>query len=105
MDNLTVGWWASLGAFAFVFFFFSLALVYVTFEKGKKGFGWLGILGFLFPVLLVFPLIGASRIAKPSSDFATDNYHEGKMGVAVERFPDDPGPRPDWMRHHITFGE
>jgi hypothetical protein len=27
------------------------------------------------------------------------------MGVAVERFPDDPGPRPDWMRHHITFGE
>ena len=63
------------------------------------------MLGFFFPVLFVFPIVGVARIAKPSSDYATSNYHEGKMGIAVERFPDDTGPRPDWMQHHITFGE
>jgi len=105
MDGWTTSGWIGFGVGALVWFLFWIAIIYVCFEKGKSGYGWLGMLGFFFPVLFVFPIVGVARIAKPSSDYATSNYHEGKMGIAVERFPDDPGPRPDWMQHHITFGE
>ena len=105
MDTIGPGGWVGFGFGALVWFMFWIFLIYVTFQKGKSGFGWLGIAGFLIPVLMVFPLIGSIRVAKPSSDYATKNYHEGKMTTAVERFPNDPGPRPDWLQHHITFGK
>jgi hypothetical protein len=69
----------------------SVAGAIVCALKGKWGFFFLSIV--LWPVL---PLIGAIRVAKPTSWWAKGYYEADKRRLSRQRFPyDTVGPRPD----------
>ena len=61
--------WVTLGVVAAAY----ITAVVVCFQKGKVGFGVLGVLG-LVPaatlLLMWFPIIGALRLARPDSMWA-----------------------------------
>lgn len=59
----------------------NLALIVITFMKGKPVFG---IIGIFIPI---FALIGAIRLAKPNSSWARGRYDEAQMAEARRRFP------------------
>ena len=67
---------------------FYAAAIIICFQKGKKGFGWMGIFGFLVPVLWVLVVVGAIRLAFPDSRWARERYGPEKMARAEERWPD-----------------
>ena len=58
----------------------SLGLVVITALKGKYVFALLGLF------LPVFSLVGAIRLAKPQSWWATNRYDEAKLAQSAERF-------------------
>ena len=58
----------------------------ICFLKGKPVFGVLGILALLFGGLSLWALIGACRIAKPTSWWACKKYGPEKMNIAHQRF-------------------
>lgn len=58
----------------------------ICFLKGKPVFGILGILVLLFGGFSLWALIGACRIAKPTSWWARKKYGPEKMDIAHRRF-------------------
>ena len=58
----------------------------ICFLKGKSVFGILGVLALLFGGFNLWALIGACRIAKPTSWWARKKYGPEKMDVAHRRF-------------------
>lgn len=58
----------------------NLALVVITFMKGKPVFGVIGIF------VPIFALIGAIRLAKPESSWARSRYNDAMMAEARSRF-------------------
>ena len=63
--------------------------VVVCFQKGKSGFGMLGIAAVIVPFVGWLPIVGALRLAKPSSRWARDRYGLDKTARAWARFPND----------------
>jgi len=64
----------------------------VCFKKGKQVFGMLGIISIVFPFIIGwFAIVGSIRLAKPDSDWATENYELNgpKMAGAIARFPEN----------------
>lgn len=59
----------------------NLAIVVITFMKGKYVFGVIGIF------IPIFALFGAIRLAKPDSSWARSNYDEAKMAASRARYP------------------
>jgi hypothetical protein len=66
--------------------------VVVCFQKGKSGFGMLGIAAVIIPFVGWLPFIGAMRLAKPSSPWARKRYGPDKVARAWARFPNDAPP-------------
>jgi len=66
-----------------------VSAIVVCFRKGKPGFGWLGIAGVFVPFLGWFPIVGAFRLAKPTSPWAQSRYGSEQMTLAAIRFPDE----------------
>jgi len=66
-----------------------LWLVSVCYRKGRSTAARLGLAGLVVPGLFVFSLVGAARLAPPSSNWATMHYGDSFMGRAARRFPDD----------------
>ena len=71
-----------------------LVLAYICFRKGKLMWGVLGI--YISPI----GIVGAMRLAKPTSGWAKKHYDETKMARSEERygnerkaFPPDAPPR------------
>ena len=62
---------------------FHLATAGVCFVKGKLATGLIGI------VVPIVALVGAIRLAKPSSVWARRRYSEKKMNRSHQRFDDD----------------
>lgn len=63
---------------------------YVCFRKGKPVFGALGLISIPIPLFIGwFAVVGAIRLAKPSSSWASDRYDQRKMAAARLRFPDE----------------
>ena len=58
----------------------------ICFLKGKPVFGILGVLALLFGGFSLWALIGACRIAKPTSWWARKKYGPEKMDVSHRRF-------------------
>ena len=58
----------------------------ICFLKGKPVFGILGVLALLFGGFSLWALIGACRIAKPTSWWARKKYGPEKMEIAHRRF-------------------
>lgn len=58
----------------------------ICFLKGKPVFGILGVLALLFGGFNLWALIGACRIAKPTSWWARKKYGPEKMDIAHRRF-------------------
>ena len=58
----------------------------ICFLKGKPVFGILGVLALLFGGFSLWALIGACRIAKPTSWWAGKKYGPEKMDIAHRRF-------------------
>jgi hypothetical protein len=58
----------------------------ICFLKGKPVFGILGVLALLFGGFSLWALIGACRIAKPTSWWARKKYGPEKMDIAHRRF-------------------
>jgi hypothetical protein len=77
-----------LGYFATIAILFAgyISLIVICFLKGKGGMAVLGIFGFFVPFLWWATLIGACRIAKPTSWWARKKYGPDKMGIAHRRF-------------------
>jgi hypothetical protein len=73
------------GAFAAVLGLYAWVIV-ICFLKGKGGFGVLGIFGFFIPFISWAAIIGACRIAKPTSWWAGKKYSPKKMDIAHGRF-------------------
>jgi hypothetical protein len=61
--------------------------VVICFLKGKPVFGTLGILALFVGGFSLWAIIGASRIAKPTSWWARKKYSPEKMKIANQRFP------------------
>ncbi len=59
----------------------NLAIVVITFMKGKYVFG---IIGIFIPL---FALFGACRQAKPDSSWARSRYDDIQMARSIERYP------------------
>lgn len=59
----------------------NLAIVVITFMKGKYVFGVIGIF------VPLFALFGACRLAKPDSSWARNNYDDVKLAASRERYP------------------
>jgi hypothetical protein len=77
-------------------------LISICRRKRKPVLARLGWIGLVVPGLFVFPLVGASRLAKPSSQWAVLHYGDDFLGLAARRYPDDHDvmhffslPRPD----------
>jgi hypothetical protein len=72
------------------------ACAYVSFRKGKPGFGALGLLGVIpgLTPLGLFAIVGAVRYAKPDSGWARDRYSPFEMEIAWQRFPERSPPTP-----------
>lgn len=63
---------------------------YICFRKGKPVFGALGLISIPIPLFIGwFAVVGAIRLAKPSSRWALDRYDPHKMAAARHRFPED----------------
>ena len=77
-----VGYLLGLGT---IFALFASTAV-VCFLKGKPAFGILGILALLFGGFSLWALIGACRIAKPTSWWARKKYGPEKIDIAHRRF-------------------
>ena len=73
------------GAFAAVLGLYAWVIV-ICFLKGKGGFEVLGIFGFFIPFISWAAIIGACRIAKPTSWWARKKYGPEKMDIAHRRF-------------------
>jgi hypothetical protein len=73
------------GAFAAVLGLYAWVIA-ICFLKGKGGFGLLGIFGFFIPFISWAAIIGACRIAKPTSWWARKKYGPEKMDIAHRRF-------------------
>ena len=77
-----VGYLLGLGAILALF----ASTAVICFLKGKPVFGILGVLALLFGGFSLWPLIGACRIAKPTSWWARKKYGPEKMDIAHRRF-------------------
>ena len=66
-----------------------LWLVSICYRKHKPTLARLGLLGLVVPGLFVFPLVGAARLAPPSSGWAVLHYGDEFMGRSARRYPDD----------------
>ncbi len=76
----------SIGIWAVVI---QLWLVSICYRKKKPVFARLGLIGLVVPGLFVFPLVGASRLAPPSSPWAALHYGDRFLGRSARRYPDD----------------
>ena len=74
---------------------FHLATAGVSFVKGKLATGLIGI------VVPIVALVGAIRLAKPTSVWARRRYSEKKMNRAHQRFDDDYSRRRERLRDLI----
>lgn len=72
-----------------------LASIVICAFKGKSRFAFFGFFGFVAPAvgyypgwgLIVLVVVGAIRLAKPTSKWARRYYEEDKMRAAILRFP------------------
>ena len=88
----SVGSWTIIG-----FHTLSLILAVVCFLKGKWIFAALGIL------MMPFAIIGAIRLARPTSHWARRLYGVRKTTAAVARYPQDRHAM-TWQRPHAPDG-
>jgi len=77
-----VGYLLGLGSILALF----ASTAVICFLKGKPVFGTLGVLALLFGGFSLWALIGACRIAKPTSWWARKKYGPEKMNIADRRF-------------------
>jgi hypothetical protein len=87
-------------------------LISICRRKHKPVLAKVGWFGLIVPGLFVFPLVGAARLAPPSSQWAVMHYGDEFLGRAARRYPDDHDvmhffslPRPDrtlWEKVMIT---
>ena len=61
-----------------------IALMVVSYQKGRPALCWLGLIG------LIFPLVGACRLAKPGSPWYVKRYGHGKRKRSWERWEQTP---------------
>lgn len=66
-----------------------LWLISICHRKKRATLARIGYVGLVVPGLFVVPLVGASRLATPSSNWAAMHYRDDLMGRAARRFPDD----------------
>ncbi len=66
-----------------------LWLVSICHRKNKPTLARIGLVGLVVPGLFVFPLVGAARLAPPSSGWAVLHYGDDFMGRSARRYPDD----------------
>ena len=66
-----------------------LWLVSICYRKNKPTLARIGLAGLVVPGLFVFPLVGAARLAPPSSGWAVLHYGDEFMGRSARRYPDD----------------
>jgi len=66
-----------------------LWLVSICYRKKKQTLARIGLVGLVVPGLFIAPLVGASRLATPSSNWAVLHYGDEFMGRAARRFPND----------------
>ena len=66
-----------------------LWLVSICYRKKKPRLARLGLIGLVVPGFFVFALVGASRLATPSSNWAVMHYGDDFMGRSARRFPND----------------
>jgi hypothetical protein len=76
-----------LGALIFAALTAYIAVIIICALKDKPFFTALGIIFLLQPAISWLPVVGAIRIAKPTSSWAFRYYDEDKMKIARERFP------------------
>jgi hypothetical protein len=58
----------------------------VCWQKGRKTLFWLSFLGLVLPLFGVLHIVGAIRLARPESHWATKHYDQEKMARAKARF-------------------
>jgi hypothetical protein len=78
-----------------IFSLVSVVCSFISFQKGKTGFGLIGLVGIippLAPVVVWFPLAGALRYAKPESSWARYRYEPHQVYAARQRFPGTQSP-------------
>jgi hypothetical protein len=66
-----------------------LWLVSICYRKHRTTLARIGLVGLVIPGLFVFPLVGAARLAPPSSSWAVLHYGDEFMGRSARRYPDD----------------
>ena len=66
-----------------------LWLISICHRKQRPTLARIGYVGLIVPGLFVFPLIGAIRLAPPSSNWAAMHYRDRLMGASARRYPDD----------------
>lgn len=66
-----------------------LWLVSICYRKNKPRLARIGLVGIVVPGLFVFPLVGAARLAPPSSNWAVLHYGDEFMGRSARRYPSD----------------
>ena len=54
----------------------------------RRGMFWWGLTGFVIPFVGILHIIGALRLARPDSKWATEHYDESKMELSRARFAD-----------------
>lgn len=54
--------------------------------RGHRLMFWIGVGFLLLPPLLVFPIIGTFRLARPDSRFAQKHYDERQIQLAQARY-------------------
>ena len=73
-----------------------LGIIAIAYAKGKPGLATLGI------IFHLFALIGAIRLAEPSSWWARHFYDEATLQRAKIRYGiSDTGPAPELLRHAL----
>ncbi len=63
--------------------------VVLSWMKGKRVFAVIGIIMLFVPGMSLLPVIGAIRVARPTSTWARKYYGPEKMQIARKRFPKD----------------
>ena len=66
-----------------------LWLVSFCYRKRKPVLARIGLVALIVPGLFIVPLVGAIRLARPSSSWAVLHYGDEFMGRAARRYPDD----------------
>jgi hypothetical protein len=66
-----------------------LWLISICHRKRRHTLARIGYVGLVVPGLFVFPLVGAIRLAPPSSRWAVMHYRDDLIGESARRYPDD----------------